>query len=160
MERVMTIPALQFEVKKDGFSQLQSGAYKLTLTLNPTDLDDNGQGLLLDFIKAPMGQRYMLGMAAIGDDEQPIASEPKKAGPPTQRFQDFPRAKQAALKCKEVAFVEWLEEDGEEGAAMWVRAHCRVQSRAELDTNDEAGDLWDKLFATYEQETSRMAEAR
>jgi hypothetical protein len=66
----MAIPALQFEVKKDKWEQLQNGTYKLTVTINPMDLTDNNERLLLDFVRSPPGTRFVLAAAQITDTEE------------------------------------------------------------------------------------------
>ncbi len=155
----MTIPALRFEIKKDDWRQLQNGTYKLTVTVNPTDLDDNGDALMLDFIKAPMGQRYMLGMAAIGDDEEPVTPTPEPERP-KKAFRDRPRSSQAFLKCDDMKFRNFIGVATNAEAADWVRQYCNVTSRAELDTCTMAGAHWDRLLTDYDQVTNRMAEQR
>jgi hypothetical protein len=171
--------ALRLEVKKDGFSQLQSGNYKLTVTLNPTDLDDNTQSLLLDFIKAPMGAIYMLGMARVDDVGEP-AAKPKK------RFHELPYSQQAALRCKEEQFhvflhntrtqahvdarvnvdhrwadLSMIPREGMEGICInLVRRICNVGSRSLLDSQEEAGQCWQSLNAEYEQWAGLLPEKR
>ena len=84
----------------------------------------------------------------------------------------LPRAKQAGIRCKELAFQLWLSakypahSDVADDAAEAVRRICRsridmpLASRCELDTNTIAGACWDKLETQYEQDTGRMAEDR
>lgn len=146
--------ALRLEVKKDQWRQNQGGSYKLTFTVNPVDLDDNSQALLMDFIKAPMGAVYMLGMARVGDDGQPAKAAPAPTEKPKQRFHDKPLSAQAGIRCDDPRFLVFLEEtfgDTYNGAVDFVRAHCGVGSRKELDTNNVAADDWKGLNAEYEQ---------
>lgn len=57
--------ALSLEVKKDGLTQLQSGNWKLTLTVSPTDMPEG-------ILSAPMGTRYMAALVEVDDTEQPV----------------------------------------------------------------------------------------
>ena len=133
------------EVKKDGLRQTQDGLWKLTLTVHP---DDFPQSMAM----APMGTRYMVGYAEIGDDDQPV-TEPTKARPkeedPGKRA-----VTRAVLLCKEKSFQEWLgpnmsaRDDAADWAAKYVRTHCGIQSRSELSTNEEAR----KRFEVIEME--------
>ena len=155
---VYMMDALKLEVKKDGFAQLQTGNYKLTVTLNPTDLDDNTQSLLLDFIKAPMGTIYMLGMGRVGDDGEPAKTTPAPSetpGKPKKRFHELPLSQQAALRCGDQNFRAFLHIDGwetydAESAAEVVRSICNVDSRAELSTDAFAGQQWTNLNSKFE----------
>ena len=160
------IPALQLEVKKDGWQQLQSGSYKLTVTLNPADFKGNEESLLLDFIRAPMGQRYMIGMAKIGEDEQP--EKPKRE--PAQS-----RAELARRLCGVPAFQDWMRNrfgpanisgDCYLMTSDWVKLACDVESKSELDPPDgnatgyAPAEAWDKLVSEFRQATGKEAEQR
>lgn len=166
----MTIPALKLEVKKDGFQQLQSGAYKLTVTLQPADMHDNDENLLLDFIKAPMGQRYYIGMAEIGDDERPVSSQSKPAqASVSQRKPAATRAEKARRMCGIEAFQKFMinkhgrvwptdpEATDYERTDYHVKQTCGVNSKSELDTQSVPMKRWDGLLAEYEQSVGRMA---
>ncbi len=170
--------ALRLEVKKDSWKQNQDGTYKLSLTLNPTDLDDNAQNLLVEFIKAPMGTRYMIGMAEIGDDEQPVAKRapaaPAAPEKPRKPLHGYSYAEQAGIRCKNPKFQDFLfgmyaadwgsqDKTGLDRdiiAVFVVRRICQVGSRADLKTNTVAADIWVNLNAEFEAWAGLTAEAR
>lgn len=183
----MTIDALRLEVKKDKWEQLQNGTYKLQVTVNPADLNDNADDVLLQFIKAGMGERFMMGVAKIGPDEQP--EQPKgaqasckpleqKAETSKHRPPATTRAEKARRLCGVVQFQDWMKDrNGVQNwptewhskparyqqVSFWIKQACNVQSKTELDPTDgatfcNAGNLWDALLAEYEQQAGRMAE--
>ena len=167
----MVADALRLEVKKDGFSQLQSGSYKLTVTLNPTDLDDNAQDLLMDFIKSPMGSVYMLGMARVdvdtGEPARTHTAPLKTAAKPKTPFHDKPLSVQAGIRCSDQGFRNFLatlgwtgDTDGELDAASIVRRICCVRSRKELDTDGQPALDWQALNAKFEEWAGYLPEQR
>lgn len=152
--------ALRLEVKKDQWRQNQGGDYKLTFTVNPTDLDDNAQDLLMDFFKAPMGAVYMLGAARVGDDGQPVKASP--AAPEKRQRSD---AEMAGIYCNDPKFQIWLEKTGRtttahpNNAAEYVRWFCGVKSRSEIG-NNMAAVKWQSLKAEFDESVGRRAEMR
>lgn len=62
----MTIPSAHFEAKKHAYRQTQDGVV-ISFVVHPNDLN-------AALAVAPLGTRYMVAVAEIGDDEQPISS--------------------------------------------------------------------------------------
>lgn len=163
--------ALRLEVKKDQWRQNQGGDYKLTFTVNPTDLDDNAQDLLMDFFKAPMGAVYMLGAARVDVDTgeparpQPAATEtPEK---PKVPFHKKPLSVQAGIRCQDERFVEYMRyryptamQDAD--IVEVVRSACEVNSRKELDNVNDllARQRWQVLNAGFEKWAGLVPEER
>lgn len=63
----------------------------------------------------------------------------------------------AALLCYDPSFIEWLGARNKAvhvrnnaEAAEFVRLYCGVESRSELDSNDEAAEKFRKLDAEYD----------
>ena len=156
----MTVPSLQIEVKKDGLRQMQDGTWKLSLTVHPNDMPTA-------LMTAPMGKVYMAVLAAVGDDGEPEPiEEPKK-----KRWHEMSRAQQAGIRCGEPAFQGWIQQsvgceygrndlDEDDKAAWAVRGYCGVSSRSYLDSDEQAGRLWDALDAEYRQAMGMEAEQR
>ena len=67
-------------------------------------------------------------------------------------------AEQAGIRCQEPGFWHFLNEVADEGthiisatdAADFVRAHCNVDSRAEIRPSNDAGRRWMGLDVKYE----------
>jgi hypothetical protein len=83
-------------------------------------------------------------------------AEPVKAEKPPRKWGELSRAEQAGIACNERGFRSWLYEYFQlgyavdvDGAAELVREHCRVRSRADLDTNSKAAKAWDELYSGY-----------
>ena len=136
-----TANALQFECKKDGLKQLQSGEWTLSLKVHASDVPP---ALLV----AAMGTRYQAVIVEIGDDEQPVVQKPENKHRLSQ---------QAAILCNEPAFRTFLARDCSDihmfdicMAEDAVRDFCVVMSRSEFDTNAEAAARWRDLKAEYE----------
>jgi hypothetical protein len=82
---------------------------------------------------------------------------------PHRPFPSLPYAQQAALRCNDMAFREFLRSkdhkcDSAEDAAKIVRAYCEVTSRADIRPGTKAEKFWLKLNSHYEfWETARAA---
>lgn len=132
MVRELAIP---LEVKKDGLQQRQDGSWLLRLRVHPQDS--------INLIaKAPMGQRYMLALVELGDNEEPKMRK---------QWHELPPASQSAIRCGEKAFHQFLKVTTDTEAAEEVRLRCEVKSRSELSTDEKAKDRWDHLDRTYQE---------
>lgn len=69
-------------------------------------------------------------------------------------FDTLPRAQQAGILCQQDQFRDYLySEHGHpfhEDAAPFIRAHCGVLSRRDLDTNEIARDRFDRLRTSFD----------
>jgi hypothetical protein len=72
-----------------------------------------------------------------------------------RRFEDLPYSWQAALRCQDMSFREWLREFYEpdihdaEDAARFVRGHCGVTSRSDIRPGTKAEKIWERLNLRY-----------
>jgi hypothetical protein len=82
--------------------------------------------------------------------------EPK----PKRQWHELPRSQQAALACEDARFREWIVAGDAEQAAVKVRRHCLVSSRALLDTDKDSAALWDRLYTEYREKTGMQTERR
>lgn len=124
----------KFEAKKDAWKQLQSGDYKISLTINPDDID-------MRFIKDPMGQRYVCVMVPIGCDEKP---------------QGKSMATQAKMLSKDVQFQAYVAVTkgqktcyGEGEAEQYIENYCGVKSCAEIVKGNVAGNRFKTLQTDF-----------
>ena len=96
------------------------------------------------------GQRFMVAITLIGDDEQPEQPpEPKSL------------MRSAGMVCKSEDFQRFVagrtEEDfdtadeQEEQAAQYVRSWCGVASRRQIDQDHEAARRFGELMALYRE---------
>jgi len=125
--------ATKFEAKKIALVHDKNG-HVLRLAIHFEDTPDS-------LFHDPLGQRYVVALVRVDDDESPIESKADH---------DALRAvKMAAMLCSDKKFQGWLCTTGladgwsEEEAAIAVRAFCGVGSRSELKSNKVARD---KLF--------------
>lgn len=87
------------------------------------------------------------------------------ADKPAEHWNEMKLVKQAGIRCGEKAFWKWLnvkyaivhEISDDDEAARLVRSLCNVMSRAQFDTDSEAGKRWQALDLEYQQATGRMA---
>lgn len=75
--------AFRFESKKDSLRQTQDGLWKVTFTVQASDMP---QGLLM----AAMGTRFMLAACEIGDDETPVQQPDEAKATPGEQVTDDP----------------------------------------------------------------------
>lgn len=112
-----------------------------TITLALHDIDE------LNKVQGMDGKRYMLALVEIGDDEQPVPSaailEKPKGGS---------LAKLAGMWCETEEFRSWMiKHNGwavftADEAADCIREVCGIESRAELDSNLEAKERFNRYF--------------
>lgn len=120
--------ALQFEARKVALKQDRTG-FILTLCLHPDEIPEE---LLRDFV----GARYACALVRIQDDESPT--------PYNNRVQ------KSAILCKQNDFQTFVGGDTEEEAAALLCKHCGISSRAELNGNTKAQQLFDELVKEFE----------
>lgn len=56
----------------------------------------------------------------------------------------------AGILCNTGAFQKWSGSKSADEAAEWLRGHCNVASRADLDTNEDAAAKFRDLKGEYE----------
>lgn len=103
-----------------------------TITLALHDIDE------LNKVQGMDGKRYMLALVEIGDDEQPVQ--------PVEKPKGGALAKLAGIWCSNPNFIKWIGASDAEGAAKQIRVMCGVLSRAELDSNPDAADRFQRLI--------------
>jgi hypothetical protein len=135
--------ALHCEAKKHAYRQTQDGVV-VSFVLHPQEVPGG-------LATAPLGTRYMLALAEIGDDEQPVER------PAPVKPHSF--AQRAGILCNEKSFWTFLNEEHFQGrpeiteeafATNYLRAHCEVQSRKDLIEGTPAGDKFRDLAAEYD----------
>ena len=148
--------SISLEAKKDALSQRQSGDWKVSFTVQGTDMDQR-------LTAAPMGTRYAMVLVEIGDDELPVQKEarakprqeapsPRPDGAKRMDWREVQPAAQAALRCDQPAFQAFLREEhgyisvtDKDSAATAVRHLCVVKSRSEFSTDHRKRVLWKQL---------------
>lgn len=174
----MTVPAVHCEAKLHGFRRTQDGVV-VSFVLHPAEVP---RALALD----PLGTRYMLAMAAIGDDERPVqnpaAQTPERpaASTPEQRgggaslsgkeryrnSSDMEKAvARAALLPKDERFRRWISKRAgficdEQDAAEYIRRECGIRSRAEIVTSDAAYRAFLQIETDFKIASGEMAVPR
>lgn len=126
--------ALQFEALKVALKQDSSG-YVLTIKIHPDEIPEE---LLRDFV----GARYMVAMARINDDEEPV---------PVKN-----RVQKAAVLCKDRLFQDYVNflyglPKTEKSAIDFVYDICLIKSRTELNGNKEAQEQFDRMVKEFEE---------
>jgi len=115
----------QFEAIKIALKQDKEGMV-LTLRIHPDELCES---VIRDFV----GARYQCVMVRIGDDERPLNRD---------NFSEI--VKLAGMLPRNPDFQRWLVGEGhifdadEDEATSWIKAHCEIESRRELATNQAA----------------------
>lgn len=113
------------------------------------------------------GERLAISVARIADDETqtPVQPRPSPDNTPVEAggvnknsWHEMLPAQQAGMLCKNEAFIAFLYETLphkygpfhiSEDAARFVREHCQVGSRADLDTDPVAAARWKQLVSDY-----------
>ena len=150
----MPIPSTHCEAKKHAYRQTKDGIV-ISFVLHPNEVPD-------DLALAPLGARYMLGLARIGDDEEPQEPEQKKPKRPGTPFDKMPPSQQAGILCNDPVFQKWANPGNPtaEGARRAVLKECGIASRKELDRDRNAHIFWGEMLAKFRADTGRTAEQR
>lgn len=137
--------AIPLEIKKDAMRQTQSGDWKITFTVQASDMDQR-------LTSAAMGTRFQAALVEISDNELPV-EQPKKP----MDWRDVQPAAQAGIRCADARFRDYIavehgiETNTPEEAAKALRKLCNVNSRSEFSTNPKARVLWNQFDAAYRQ---------
>lgn len=163
-------PTYQGEVMLLGWSENNRDGMTVRLALDGTDEGDTHPFRGLGTGK--YGQRFMAVLVPVTDEGEAIAADaPEK---PRQSWAEMPRTKQAAIRCGETRFQDWLANEyitlwtdavfeGAAGCtdleitAQVVRRICGVKSRRDLD-NAHHAKLWDDLETQYRVDTGQIPE--
>jgi hypothetical protein len=136
---------IQCEVVKIAMSQDRNG-HILKLSIHPSDLPKD---LILD----PLGSRYVMVLAKLGDNDEVVQPQEKSEG---EKAVDV-----AGLLCRNERFINWMFDNGyslsrdQDGAIEAIRKWCGVKSRAELATNETARFAFNKLKDKFESALKR-----
>jgi hypothetical protein len=104
------------------------------------------------------GEAIPVALARLNTSPEPIAKP--EAAKERRPFSELPYAQQAAMRCGEFGFQEYLvsrcdadavqmKQLGDKCAAAMVRLICGVESRADLDKNSVAASHWKALDNAY-----------
>jgi hypothetical protein len=153
----MTVSAAHCEAKLHGFRRTADGVV-VSFVLHPAEVPSM---LALD----PLGTRYMLAVAVIGDDEQPVATKTnQRSEAGKQRYAAADPASQAvtraALLPSDERFRKWASVGSQGHAEAFIRSWCHVKSRREIAEQEPALERFLEMELTYLTETGQMAEAR
>ena len=149
----MTDPRVAFheEVQFCGWADNHTAGPRITFWLP--------DGELLNFFRrltmkkgGRSGQRFYMTLVEIDDQDQPVNQEAKRHLEDAMKGGSL--SKHAARLCRDEDFRAWIEEieqfeSGvvtEDRAAEWIRARCNVESRAELDHNVGAAQIYHNMI--------------
>jgi hypothetical protein len=116
------------EVVKIGMRHTKDG-HIFSMAINPDDTP-------ADFMRDPVGQRYVAVFVRLNDQDEPVASKENEEGKYAVRI--------AGTLCSDDNFQQWLAINGdiddatEAAASVWLRKHLNVVSRKELKDNAQA----------------------
>lgn len=134
---------IQFEGLKVALKQDANG-YMLTVKIHP---DEIPEALLRDFV----GARYQIVMVRLDDNDQPMQR------PQRTQVRNHTLSNKAAILCKDADFQKFLVESGlawdvsERAAASFIKETCCIESRAQLDSNDEAAETFKQIAKEFDE---------
>ncbi len=176
----MTVPSVVCEARKVAYRQTKEGLV-VAFVIHPNDMPDA-------LAVAPLGQRYMLALAAIGDDEQPLGTEtfgnadtrPPEAHviPATasqrgkERYAASTEMQQAMIRSaqlpNDVRYREWIGNHyGYDPGAVTnflavtlLRKECQIGSRSRIADDPDAYERFLRHELAFKQATGQIAEIR
>ena len=143
-------PTFAGEIQLAGWSESHTSGCKVTFWLSSPDELEAFRALTVRKGNTA-GHRFMAALVEIGDDEKPVEPEPK---PPRAQMGDA--CYRTVMWCQEPTFCAWINSTTHNGifwhatdkdsARRFVCEICDVDSRKELDTNNEANKAWHRLI--------------
>lgn len=139
------VHALHFEGRLSGLSKTADGSWNLRLKVHPNETPKT-------LTEARIGSRWMVALAEIGDDEQPVVDP--------DRLEAERLVQSAGMLCRDPAFQKWFSEryefypaDGftwEDCVADNLRFICGdIESRRELATNPKAAAEFKRIRSAF-----------
>lgn len=157
-------PTYQGEVLLLGWSENNRDGMTVRLALDGSD--EGAAHPFRSLGTGKHGQRFMAVLVPIGDDEQPAAPAPVTAAPnpaaERSPWDALKYAQQAGIACGEVDFRDWIQSITQravpdaDAAAEFVRQRCGIKSRAELDQDERAAQMWRALYGKYRRDRADM----
>lgn len=135
-ESVSISPAYQGEVQLAGWVESHTGGAKVTFWLPDASALDAFRGMTAKRGNRA-GHRMMCVLVEIGDDEHPVEQERQ-----TEKPKGGPLAQLAGRWCADPFFRHWYGAIDADEAAHMMRIECHVDSRAELDHDEFAAQLF------------------
>lgn len=142
-------PTFTGELQLAGWSESHTGGCKVTFWLQSPDELAAFRALTVRKGNTA-GHRFMAALVEIGDDELPV--EPETGIPVTAKESIGDACRRAVMWCKEPQFWVFLNfhpnfasadhVSSAQEAADLVKHVCTVNSRRELDTDNEANKTW------------------
>lgn len=139
----------QFEAKKHGWRQTQDGIV-VSFVIHPHDIN-------AALAVAPLGTRYGIAFAQMGDDEKPVQTQPQNppdkyawAAKEARAWADLPFVTQAGIRCNEPEFHKYLLVADADEAAKLVQRRCGVDTRSKIIRGTPSGDAWRDIEAGYQ----------
>jgi hypothetical protein len=127
----LTVPTLyqgEAKIRRVTYSSTQGASVALELP----DMD------AMHAFLGSEGKRLMLVAVLVGDDEQPVPAS-----------HDRKRSQRAWLLCRDSDFQRFLYVSNEAEAKLRILERCAIDSRSELDSNNEAAACFDLLLSSY-----------
>jgi hypothetical protein len=147
-------PTFAGEMQLAGWSESHTGGCKVTFWLQSPD--DLAAFRALTVRKGnTAGHRFMAALVEIGDDEKPSQAAPvADMGNPIPRAHIGDACYRTVQWCANPEFwaflnechVDFAEVTNAKEAAEVVKFLCTVESRKELDTDNEANKAWHRLI--------------
>ena len=154
-------PTFAGEMQLAGWSESHTSGCKVTFWLQSPD--DLAAFRALTVRKGnTAGHRFMAALVEIGDDEKPVQPDigiPASGPIPSNPGELKPRAHigdacyRTVMWCANPQFWAWINAFDEgvcittvNQAKWWVCMVCEIDSRKELDTDNEANKAWHRLI--------------
>ncbi len=146
-------PTFTGEIQLAGWSESHTSGCKVTFWLSSPDELEAFRALTVRKGNTA-GHRFMAALVEIGDDERPV--EPVLDTPKPPRAQMGDACYRTVMWCQEPTFWKFLNSNhtfqsadhvtNAQEAAQLVKFICGVDSRKELDTDNEANKAWHRLI--------------
>lgn len=125
---------------------------------------EHGEQIIAAFGFPRPGDEVPVAVARL--DPEKAKATPVASKKPRRPFHELPLSQQAGIRCQDEGFRNFLsrmkfwQAATESEAAEYLYSACGVESRAFLDTNEQAGKVWQRINTAYEQWAGLQAESR
>ena len=140
--------AIRFEALKTSIRQDKNG-YSLVLSIHPDEVPE-------ELFRAWVGQRYVVAMVALSDDDQPMQKSVDSVSESLDSNEHL--VSLAGQLCREERFHKWLyvmgftEAPTEADSVAWLHEELGIGSRRELASDVEAANKFKDILHSYQKQ--------
>lgn len=124
------------------------------------EIDISQQGEVLRLLGAPASDKSVPCAIALLDLKPKAEGQAPLGAAPPKKFYELPASQQCAIICADPEFWRYYRCADEADATQQIKAHLRIKSRKELDTDPVSAERWSQMLALFRLHQQRVSPLR